>query len=209
MFDRLEILKHKGFAPNFVVDVGAHLGNFTKGCRDLWPDVDVHMFEANPNADEVLKTIGFPYNITLLTDTVGEKYTYYMTDKWLLSSGNSIFRENTPEFGDTHIIKYELKSNTLDNILNNDRRVDLLKLDTQGSEIKILNGALELVGRTDYILIESNIYEYNKGGCLIGDVFNFMSAYGFRLLDILDINYLDDGLALNQVDLLFKSAKLC
>jgi len=36
-----------------------------------------------------------------------------------------------------------------------------------------------------------------------------MSAYGFRLLDILDINYLDDGLALNQVDLLFKSAKLC
>jgi FkbM family methyltransferase len=209
MFDRLEILKHRGFNPNFIVDVGAHLGDFAKSCRDLWLDVEVHMFEANPNADEILKTVGFPYNITLLTDVVGENYTYYMTDKWLLSSGNSIFRENTSEFDDAHVVKYELKSNTLDNILNNNRKVDLLKLDTQGSEIKILNGALELIDRTDYILIESSIYEYNQGGCLVGDVFNFMNTHRFKLLDILDINYIDDGLTLNQIDLLFKNDKLC
>ena len=207
MFDRLEILKNKGFTPNFIVDVGAHLGNFAKSCNELWPGVDIHMFEANPNADAILKDIGYPYNIALLTDTVGEEHTYYMTDKWALSSGNSIFKENTPEFDDSHLIKCELISNTIDNIIKDTRKVDLLKLDTQGSEIKILNGASNLVSRTEYILIECSIYEYNKGGCLIGDVFEYMNANGFALQDILDLNYLEDGLILNQVDLLFKRVK--
>lgn len=35
-------------------------------------------------------------------------------------------------------------------------------------------------------------------------MFEFMNAHGFKLLDIVDINYLNDGLILNQVDLLFK-----
>jgi FkbM family methyltransferase len=209
MFDRLEILKNNGFTAQYIVDVGAHIGNFAKSCQNLWPNVDIHMFEANPYANEVLKSIGFTYNIALLSDVVGEKYTYYMTNKWLLSSGNSIFRENTSEFNDDHVIKYELESNTLDNILKNDKKVDLLKLDTQRSEIKILNGGLNLVARTKYIIIESSIYNYNEGGCLIGDVFDFMNAHGFKLIDILDINYFEEGITLNQLDLLFKNTNVC
>ena len=52
MFDRLEILKHKGFSPKFIVDVGAHLGNFALECKNIWPDTDIHMFEANPHAED-------------------------------------------------------------------------------------------------------------------------------------------------------------
>ena len=203
MFDRLEILKHKGFVPNFIVDVGAHLGNFAKGCKELWTNVDIHMIEANPNADIVLKTVGFPYTIALLTDTVGEKYTYYMTDKWLLSSGNSIFRETTDEYSDAHLVKVQLISNTLDNIIGNETHIDLLKLDTQGSELKILKGSLSLISRTKYILIECSVYEYNKGGCLIGEIFDFMNCNGFKLCDVLDLSYMEEGMILNQMDLLF------
>ena len=206
MFTRLEILKYKGFNPKFIVDVGAHLGNFAKGCQDLWPSVDIHMFEANPYAEDHLKQIGFPYTISLLTDTVGDSYTYYMTNEWVLSTGNSIYRENTLHYDDSHIIEQNLVSDTLDNILREEtRNIDLLKLDTQGSEIKILNGAKTLLNRTKYILIECSVYEYNLGGCLIGDVFSFMNEHNFKLIDIVDIQYLEEGFVLNQVDLLFKN----
>ena len=203
MFDRITLIENGNFNPKFIVDVGAHLGNFARSCKKLWPSVDIHMFEANPNAEQELKQVGCPYSIALLTDKVGEKYTYYMTNKWLLSSGNSIHKENTSEYDDAHLVKIELESNTLDNTLDS-RDIDLLKLDTQGSEIQILNGALQAVKRTKYILIESSVYEYNSGGCLIGDVFDFMNKHNFKLIDILDLNYLEDGLILNQMDLLFK-----
>jgi FkbM family methyltransferase len=203
MLDRLQILNYENFNPSFIVDIGAHIGDFARECKHLWPKTDIHMFEANPNAREVLEQTGYPYTIGLLADTVGSKYTYYMTDKWLLSSGNSIYKENTSDFGDGHLKVVELISNTLDNLLDG-RNIDLLKLDTQGSEIQILNGGLKAVGRTKYILIECSVYEYNAGGCLIGDVFDFMNKYNFKLKDVLDMNYLNEGLTLNQVDLLFE-----
>jgi len=203
MLDRLQILNYDGFNPKFIVDVGAHIGDFAKTCKSLWPQTDIHMFEANPNAEKILKQIGYPYTIGLLTDNVGDKYTYYMTDKWLLSSGNSIYKENTSDFDEQYLVKTNLISNTLDNLLDN-RDIDLLKLDTQGSEIKILNGALKAVSRTKYILIECSVFEYNKGGCLIGDVFQFMNEHNFKLKDIVDLSFLNEGVTLNQVDLLFE-----
>lgn len=205
MFDRLHLIGNDEYSPKRILDVGAHLGNFAKECKALWPAVEMHLFEANPNAEDVLKTLGYDYHITLLTDKVGEDYTYYMTNKWLLSSGNSIYRENTSEFDDAHMTSIKLTSNTLDNILGDIGFVDLLKLDTQGSELKILNGATQIIKKTKYVLIECSVYEYNLGGCTIGDVFQYMTEKGFALKDVLDISYLQDGLILNQMDLLFEN----
>lgn len=202
MLERLDILKYNGFKPEYIIDVGAHLGKFALKCKDLWPNTNVHMFEANPNSEDTLSKLNIPYTITLLADEIGKEYTYYMTKKWLLSSGNSIFKENTSEFDYDNLIEKKLISNTLDNILPNIEKVDLLKLDTQGSELKILSGAKRIVEKTKYILIECSVYEYNKGGCLIGDVFDFMNKNNFKLEDIIDINYLDE-ITLNQIDLLF------
>lgn len=202
MLERLDVLKHKGFIPESIIDVGAHLGKFALKCKDLWPNANVHMFEANPNSEDTLRSLGIPYTIALLTDEIGKEYTYYMTKKWLLSSGNSIFKENTSEFDSDNLIEKKLISNTLDNILPDIEKVDLLKLDTQGSELNILKGAKNIVQKTKYILIECSVYEYNNGGCLIGDVFHFMNENSFKLEDIIDINYLNE-VTLNQVDLLF------
>lgn len=202
MLERLDILKYKGFKPEYIIDVGAHLGKFSIKCRELWPNANINMFEANPNSEDALRLLNIPYTIALLTDEIGKEYTYYMTKKWLLSSGNSIFKENTSEFDRDNLIEKKLISNTLDNILPNIEKVDLLKLDTQGSELKILSGAKKIVEKTKYILIECSVYEYNKGGCLIGDIFDFMNKNNFKLQDIIDINYLDE-VTLNQLDLLF------
>lgn len=203
MFGRFDILKHKGFNPSYIVDVGAHLGKFSLHCKELWPETDVLLIEANPYAEETLKQTNLPYKIGLLTDKVGEEYTYYMTNKWILSSGNSIYRENTSEFDDTHVIKTTLVSDTIDNLLR-DRKIDLLKIDTQGSELKILNGAKESIKKTEYIFLECSIYEYNIGGCRVDDIFVFMYENGFRLVDIADISYINNDIDLNQMDLIFK-----
>lgn len=206
MLERLDILKYKGYDIKEIIDVGAHLGKFALKCRELWPNSNIQMFEANPNSEDTLKTLNIPYTIALLTDEIGKEYSYYLTKKWLLSSGNSIYKENTEDFDDSNLIEYKLISNTLDNLLSNVNKIDLLKLDTQGSELNILKGAKNVIEKTRFILLECSVYEYNKGGCLIGDIFDFMNKNKFRLLDIVELNYLDD-ITLNQVDLLFEKIK--
>ena len=68
MLDRLQILNYENFNPSFIVDIGAHIGDFARECKRLWPKTDIHMFEANPNAREVLEQTGYPYTIDLLKD---------------------------------------------------------------------------------------------------------------------------------------------
>jgi FkbM family methyltransferase len=208
IFERLPLINKENYTPKFIIDVGAHVGDFATNCKRIWPNADIHLFEANPNARDILDRLGYKYNIALLSDSVGDEYTYYMTDKWVLSTGNSIFKENTSEFDDSHLMTLTLKSDTLDNILGDVEFVDILKLDTQGSEIKILNGASNIIQKTKYIVIECSVFEYNLGGCKIGDVFQYMNENGFQLKDVLDINYLQDGVLLNQMDLLFENTKL-
>lgn len=205
MLDRLMLIGKDGYSPRVIIDVGAHVGAFYKECKNLWPASEVHMVEPNPFARQALLSIDNKVYSELLSHTAGQSCTYYMTDKWNLSSGNSIYREATSDFSDDHLQAITLQTSTLDNLFSNLPVIDVLKLDTQGSEVDILTGGLSVVSKVKYIIVEASVYEYNKGGCKIGDVFSFMNTHNFELVDILDLSYLEDGSVLNQVDLLFKT----
>lgn len=199
-FDRFEYLNVKGVNPKRILDIGAHIGTVSQQMKQLWPNSDILMLEANPYLRETLEKTGIPYKICLLgKEPVISKY--YMTDKWTGSSGNSIYRELTEDYNDTHLKFLELQVYRLDDFLPNEQ-FDLIKIDTQGSEIDILTGGIEILKKSQYVIIECSVMEYNKGGCRIGDVFEFMNKYKFQMYDIVDLNYKDDDLC--QVDLTFK-----
>ena len=60
-------------------------------------------------------------------------------------------------------------------------RVDLLKLDVQGFELEVLEGAGDALGRIDWIYTEAQFRELYGGGPLFSDIFAFLSARGFDL----------------------------
>lgn len=198
--DRIEFLKLSGFTPQRILDIGAHQGVVAKQMKSLWPNSDILMIEANPYLEDTLKNVGFRYKICLLGKE-NKTVPYYLTKKWLLSSGNSIYREMTPDYSDEFVDVLQLPMFKLDDILN-DETFDLIKIDTQGSEIDILTGGLKVLKSVKYLIIECSLIEYNKGGNKIHDIFQFMTNNGLFMKDIIDLSYVDDKLI--QIDLLFE-----
>ena len=62
----------KKFTPNNVLDIGAHQGNFSMFCQNLWKDVDCFMLEGNENCEEYLEKLPFSHCIVLLLGILGD-----------------------------------------------------------------------------------------------------------------------------------------
>ena len=59
-----------------------------------------------------------------------------------------------------------------------------LKIDTQGYELKILNGALGVMNRFALIQLETSFFEVYRGTTLIGDMIKFLDYIGYRVVSI-------------------------
>ena len=78
----------------------------------------------------------------------------------------------------------DLKTSTLTTIINNEK-IDLkkfqaLRIDTQGSELLVLQGASEILRNFNYIITEAADFESYVGGCKIDDLSNFLKKFGFK-----------------------------
>lgn len=185
-----------------ILDVGAHVGDWHMKVKQILPDTSIMSVEANPYCENVLKTKSVPHVIALLSNRDGETLKYYLTKNWLLSSGNSIFKENTSDYEGDSLTSIELTTKTLDTLFK-DEQFDLLKLDTQGSELLILDGGQSILSRAKYVLMETSVINYNQGGPLVGDVFTYMNSKGYIMQDIFGISYNEDRLI--QLDILFRN----
>ena len=76
--------------------------------------------------------------------------------------------------------KIEIESDTLDNLVKED--IDILKLDTQGNEYEILQGAKKSLGKTLIVETETMFYQIYSGQKLAPDIMSLMSANGFDIL---------------------------
>lgn len=62
--------------------------------------------------------------------------------------------------------------------------IDWLKLDTQGNELPILQGAGAMIGHISVIKVEVEMVPLYENQPLFGDVFNFLIANGFQFVDL-------------------------
>ncbi len=64
---------------------------------------------------------------------------------------------------------------------------DIVKIDAEGLDIDVLQGATDLFGKTEVFFVEANINGSFTQTTLI-QVINFMDSLGYRVFDITDIN---------------------
>ncbi|MBS7788461.1 FkbM family methyltransferase [Roseococcus sp. SDR] len=202
--ERLEALRFAGYAPRTLLDVGAHLGHFTQGLRQVFPDCVPTLIEPNPHCLPALAATGHEVLGFAASHENGEA-ELFLTREWLQSTGTSLYRENTPFFRDEVLIRTPVPRRRLDDVLAG-RRFDLVKIDTQGAELDVLLGGQAVLRQADYILIEVSLVEYNQGGARAEEVFAALSALGFRSAEVAEFHRLrgvQDG-ALLQLDFLFE-----
>ena len=102
-------------------------------------------------------------------------------------------------------MKLKVKCNTLDTILANENIKEsiLLKIDTQGNELKVLKGASTIIKQCNVIILETSFYPFFVDGPQFLEVCQFMDNFGYVIHDISEIHYklLDDSMA--QADIVF------
>ncbi len=199
MFFSLQRLKHLGFNPKQIIDVGAYEGEWTKAVSQLFPESNILMCEAMPAKEEILKQLvnsKINYEIAVLGAEDGKDV--FFTE---LETASSVLEEEAS----THN-RVARKTSSLNTVLSkkNIAKVDLIKLDVQGYELEVLSGFDKCMPDTDVILTEASLLDIHKGVPLVRDVINFMGERGFVIYDICSVSTrrpLDN--ALWQTDLLF------
>ena len=192
---RLEYYKKVNIDFKKVLDIGAYEGEWTKMFKTLHPESDVLMIEANTDKESFLKDIG-KYKIAVLGKEDNKEVDYY---KCLdgVPTGNGIYEELT-EF---KFSPEKRTSTTLTTLLGSNDGYDLIKMDVQGAEKDIIEGALPIIKNTKFLLLEMQTVQYNKGAPRLSEMIHYLHSIDFEFVDIFDLKY--DRDCLIQMDALF------
>lgn len=170
------ITKH--FTPISCLDIGANVGGFHNEARLHWPNAYFFLIEGNPACAEQLATTGASMRIALLSDTEKE-VTFFTRQGAPTCTGASYYRENTPFYADDQIIPVTLKTQTLADVVGEQGPFSLIKIDTQGSELDVMRGGLDVIRQAKGVILEVSMVEYNKGSPTAQETHEFMAGLGF------------------------------
>ena len=148
---------------------------------------------------------GGNYLIAALGDEEREVTFYTRSDK-PHTEGNSYYKEanywDIPQL----VQENKITLQKLDNIFEDDAVFELIKIDTQGSELDILKGGRELIRKASAVILEISLIEYNEGAPTAEETINYMNEIGF--VEKMSIGEHYDGETVVQKDLLFTNMEL-
>ena len=206
MFNKIYLLKQKGFTPDTILDIGAHHGNWTSAVKDIYGDSKFYLFEGieyselNKFQNDANVKV---YNV-ILNDKIDHVNWYQMKN-----TGDSMFKEKTCYFANCEIIQrktVDLNTHIVENHLFNESKHIFIKIDCQGAEIPILRGATSILEKTDFIILEIPVFgQYNEGVPTFVEHIIFMESVGFVIYDIIENHYINDFNM--QADVLFINKK--
>ena len=183
------------------MDVGSHQGEMTAALLSQFPQAQAILFEPTPENYKFLKT-RFSQNPSIqifncaLSHTEGTSQFYVAAD----SATNSLLN---PTSASTNQIQVAIQ--TLDNIVKASgfEAIDFIKIDTQGNDLNVLQGAIETIKRhAPAILVESIFINLYQGQCSYYDIFSWMQSQEYALAGVYNAHYTKAG-AIAFSDLLF------
>jgi len=192
-----------------IFDVGAATGEFSIKFSQLFTTAQIHSFEPQLAFFSILQSNSQNrwFSNMMALSNKKETLNFYLTSS---RASSSLFHPNVTNTGwdsylnvsDTIIVE----TNTIENycIQHSIQRINLLKIDAQGSELNILKGAEQMLreGNIDVIYTEVLFMPFYKDQPLFHDIAVFLELYNYKLYNIYDHVYTNNSI-LTWADAIF------
>jgi len=197
----LQQLADQGLTPGCVIDVGAADG--TRPLYETFPAARQLLVEPLVEFEPALRQLCEPDNFEYVLAVAGAESGRATLHVHPDLEGSSLLREN--EGPDVNGTPREVPVVTLDALVEQRNLPGpyLLKVDVQGGELRVLDGASRVLEQTEAVLLETTLFAVFEDGPQLLEVLNYMSDRGFVLYDIFGQLYRPLDNALIQTDLVF------
>ncbi len=200
------LMRSLGFQPKTVIDVGVASGTMEICCA--FPESYFLLIEPLKEFESDLKAILERYKGSYVLAAAGSssgQVKFNVHD--YAPTGSSLYRESMGTEADGHEITVPMIR--IDDILK-DKQLNgsyLIKVDVQGAELDVLEGAQEALLEAEAVILEVSLFEFMKGAPELFDIVSYMKKRDFVAYDIiLGWNRPLDS-ALGQTDIVFVKDK--
>lgn len=191
--DEYDILPHRSHSgPLQIFDIGGNIGLFAIYMKMKYPESNIYSFEPTPN-----NLVLFRVNTESFNDITIRPYGLYNQEKEAVlyihpqnSGMNSI---KTFAGSNTDTTKVRLKDAATEFDQMGFKHLDILKIDTEGCEIEILESLGHRIADIDYILVE---YHSESDRRYIDQILKDFHVYSSRavILGLGTVSYINSRL---------------
>lgn len=185
-----------------IFNVGAYIGDVTKMYRDTFPHAMIHYFEPFSDSFRELKKLSSDKLTKLhqlaISDRLGKSSFYLNADP----TCNSFYprpKNGVKYYAEKNeiISKIEVETTTIDHFCEADNisRIDILKLDLEGAEIKALHGECGKLAKYAISLIYTEIIfiSHYDGGCMFHELSSFLEQHKYTLFNLYNLKRAKNG----------------
>jgi FkbM family methyltransferase len=179
-----------GVEAPLALDIGAHQGETAAWILDRYPKAEVVSFEPTPDSFRVLDALRGKYRFRAVNAAVGAENGSLAFHINAHSVTNSLLEMDPalatldPNAGQaSHQIQVPVVR--LDDFLKQnrlERPIDYMKLDVQGYENRVLQGASITMSRVRFIMAEVQFNPVYKDSCRVDELCYLLYGAGFRLV---------------------------
>ncbi len=201
---------------DILLDIGANTGQYSKKMRNFGFNKRIVSFEPLKNAFEDLKQAALHDKNWIVNNyALGEEDSVGIINVSKKSDSSSILDMLPDQLksasGLEYVARQEITIKKLDTIFNSfvgkSDKV-MIKIDTQGYEKNVIDGALESLSRIMVIQLEMSIVPMYKGEMLYIEMIEYLQKKGFQLYSLENGHFNRDTGQLLQVDGIFVNKTL-
>lgn len=213
-----ELLKKRGYTPTIIFDLGASNGSWSWTMKQIVQNAKFFLFE--PLADDksyqkylqAMQT-AYPHSMKVYNVALGDEdkdsFLYTPNYKSLHPSINPLTGSSLLKCSNDPKKRKLVKVMTLDNAIKHLGLPfpQVIKIDTQGTELNILKGGINTLPHVDVLFLECWFTRgYGSQTPLLSEIMKWLQDFNFRLWDVGSVFHHDDGTTLT-IDCVFVNTK--